>query len=139
MATTAERLQEARAKADSALALVTGDQGASPVLIAVVSEFAKKAEKYFDRALGPSGGYAPYLGDRGGHERAWFDDNGWWGLAFIDAYRATHDRRYLTDAARALDFINRRGWASNGGLWWNTSHDHKAGEALASGSALLVR
>lgn len=45
MATTAERLQEARAKADSALALVTGDPGASPVLIAVVSEFAKKAEK----------------------------------------------------------------------------------------------
>jgi hypothetical protein len=45
VATTAERLQETRAKVDSALAIVTGDQGASPVLIAVVSEFAKKAEK----------------------------------------------------------------------------------------------
>jgi len=43
--TTTERLHEARAKTDSALARVRADQGASPVLIAVVSEFAKKAEK----------------------------------------------------------------------------------------------
>jgi hypothetical protein len=43
--TTRERLHEARAKTDSALARARADQGASPVLIAVVSEFAKKAEK----------------------------------------------------------------------------------------------
>ena len=104
-----------------------------------VSAFAKKAESYFDKALRPSGGYAPYPGDRGGHERAWFDDNGWWGLAFVDAYRATHNRRYLDDAGRALQFISRRGWASSGGIWWDTSHSHKAGEALATGSALAAR
>jgi len=45
MTTTAERLRDACAKTDSALASVRADQGASPVLIAVVSEFAKKAEK----------------------------------------------------------------------------------------------
>jgi hypothetical protein len=43
--TTAERLRDTRAKTDTALALVRADRGASPVLIAVVSEFAKKAEK----------------------------------------------------------------------------------------------
>ena len=43
--TTAERLREVRAKTDRALACVQADRGASPVLIAVVSEFAKKAEK----------------------------------------------------------------------------------------------
>ena len=43
--TTAERLRDASAKTDIALASVRADQGASPVLIAVVSEFAKKAEK----------------------------------------------------------------------------------------------
>jgi hypothetical protein len=32
-------------KIDSALASVQADQGASPVLVAVVGEFAKKAEK----------------------------------------------------------------------------------------------
>ena len=43
--TTAERLRDARAKTDEALARVRADQGASPVLVAVVSEFATKAEK----------------------------------------------------------------------------------------------
>ncbi len=43
--TTAERLRDARAKTDSALARVLADPGASPVLVAVVNEFAKKAEK----------------------------------------------------------------------------------------------
>lgn len=45
MATTAERLHDARAKTDTALACVNADPGASPVLVAVVSEFATKAEK----------------------------------------------------------------------------------------------
>jgi hypothetical protein len=43
--TTAGRLGDARAKTDSALARVRADPGASPVLIAVVNEFAGKAEK----------------------------------------------------------------------------------------------
>lgn len=41
----AERLRETRAKSDNALDLVRSDQSASPVLIAVVDEFAKKAAK----------------------------------------------------------------------------------------------
>jgi type IV secretory pathway VirJ component len=43
--TTAERLRDARSKTDAALACVRADHGASPVLVAVVSEFAQKAEK----------------------------------------------------------------------------------------------
>ncbi|MET0276484.1 MAG: hypothetical protein ABW073_06550 [Acidimicrobiia bacterium] len=45
MATTAERLQEARVKIDSARQAVQRDEGSSPVLVAVVNEFAKKADK----------------------------------------------------------------------------------------------
>ena len=45
MATTAERLRDARAKTDSALECGRADRGASPVLVAVVIEFAHKAEK----------------------------------------------------------------------------------------------
>src|SRR6266566_1187730 len=41
----AERLQKVRAKIDSARDVVEGDQGASPVLVAVVKEFATKADK----------------------------------------------------------------------------------------------
>jgi hypothetical protein len=41
----AERLEAVRVKVDTARDAVRGDQGASPVLVAVVNEFAKKAEK----------------------------------------------------------------------------------------------
>ena len=41
----AERLQAVRAKVDSARHVVEGDKGASPVLVAVVNEFATKADK----------------------------------------------------------------------------------------------
>jgi hypothetical protein len=43
--TVAERLREIRTKIDAAFNAVRADRGASPVLTAVVSEFAKKAEK----------------------------------------------------------------------------------------------
>ena len=45
VASVAERLHETQVKTDNALDVVRADPGASPVLIAVVSEFAKKAEK----------------------------------------------------------------------------------------------
>ena len=45
MTTTAERLEAVRAKIDGARHAVQGDTGASPVLVAVVNEFANKAAK----------------------------------------------------------------------------------------------
>jgi hypothetical protein len=108
----------------------------SPAHRAAVAAFANGAERYYDRGLGPVAGYAPYPGDRG-RATAWFDDNGWWGLAFLDAYRATGSARYLRDAQRAFAFIAAAGWnAGGGGLWWNTAHAYIAGEPLAAGSLL---
>ncbi len=45
MTTVAEQLRDVRAKIDAALDAVRADEGASPVLTAVVSEFATKAGK----------------------------------------------------------------------------------------------
>ena|SRR5437870_6356957 len=45
MTTTTERLRQAGVKIDQARDVVRGDRGASPVLVAVVEEFAGKAEK----------------------------------------------------------------------------------------------
>jgi hypothetical protein len=103
---------------------------------AALTAFANGAERYYDRTLRPMAGFAPYPGDRG-QVRTWFDDNGWWGLAFFDAFRATAKARYLHDAERAFAFIAARGWDANaGGFWWNTSHPYKAGEPLAAGALL---
>ena len=103
-----------------------------------VRRFATGAERYWNPHLRPHPGYAPYPGDRSPHERVWFDDNGWWGIGFYDAYRATHNGRFLADAKRALVFIDRSGWARGGGIWWNTGHGHKAGESLASATYLAA-
>ncbi|HEX4108837.1 MAG TPA: glycoside hydrolase family 76 protein [Solirubrobacteraceae bacterium] len=102
--------------------------------LTAVERFARGAENYWDPTMG---GYAPYPGDRG-HALTWFDDNGWWGLAFFDAYRVTHQARLLTDAERAFTFIATQGWdtAGGGGMWWNTAHPYLAGEPLAAGSLL---
>jgi len=94
------------------------------------------AESYWDPAMHA---FAPYPGDRG-RANTWFDDNSWWGIAFLDAYRVLHKPRLLRDAQSAFDFVARRGWdAAGGGLWWNTDHSpdgQKSGEALAAGSLL---
>ncbi len=111
----------------------------SPAHLLAVRTFANGAELYLDRALRPVPGYAPYPGDRGANVQTWFDDNGWWGLAFVNAYRATGSERYLADAQRALTYIVRAGWdPAGGGIWWDTSHPYKAGEALASGTLLAT-
>ncbi len=114
----------------------------SPAHRAAVTAFARGAERYYDATLRPTPGFAPYPSDRG-QVRAWFDDNGWWGLAFLDAYRATGAPGDLREAQRAFAFIAAQGWnAAGGGLWWNTSHPYLAGEPLAAGSllgALLYR
>ncbi len=111
----------------------------TPANRAAVRRFAAGAERYLNRGLRPLPGYSPYQGDRTADTETWFDDNGWWGLAFVNAYRATGAHRYLTDAERALRYIATVGWdPEGGGIWWNTDHPYKAGEALASGTLLAT-
>ena len=60
-----------------------------------VKAFADGAERYFDPNLTPAGGYATYPGMLNPDEHVYFDDNGWWAMSFLDAYKATRDPRYV--------------------------------------------
>jgi Glycosyl hydrolase family 76 len=100
---------------------------------AAVTAFARGAERYFNAALKPVGGFAYYPGTTNPREHTFFDDNGWWELAYLDAYRATRNPRDLRDAERAFRFIAVSGWDhSSGGTWWETLHEHKTSEPLAA-------
>ncbi|MGH3251451.1 MAG: glycoside hydrolase family 76 protein [Trebonia sp.] len=61
-----------------------------------------------------------------GFINTFYDDNGWWALAWVDAYDLTGDGRYLA-AAQAIFAHNRGGWdgTCGGGLWWNQERRYK--------------
>lgn len=106
---------------------------------AALTTFANQAATlYWNPDVKPYGGYGYYPGMRGATATVYYDDSGWWGLAFLDAYSATHKASYLTDARRALQFIVGSGWdsAQGGGVWWDTAHHHKTIEPLAA--AVLI-
>jgi uncharacterized protein YyaL (SSP411 family) len=101
---------------------------------------ARQADYFCDPTIeNGAGGFSWYYGTRG-TGNAYFDDTGWWGIAYVDAYRATGNVRWLWNAGRALSFIDRFGWdrAGGGGVWWDVNHDYKTAEPLAAGAMIAA-
>jgi predicted alpha-1,6-mannanase (GH76 family) len=57
---------------------------------------------------------------------SFFDDNGWWALAWMKAYELTGKERYLEASRRIFDNMTT-GWdgTCGGGLWWNQDRKYK--------------
>jgi predicted alpha-1,6-mannanase (GH76 family) len=55
-----------------------------------------------------------------------YDDEGWWALAWIDAFDLTKEARYL-DMAKTIFSDMAGGWDSTcgGGIWWNKDRQYK--------------
>jgi hypothetical protein len=105
-----------------------------------VRKFAAVMEQYWSKNVHPHGAYTAQLAgpDGDGPNYAFYDDNGWLGLAFVDAYRATRNRRYLRDAARALRFIDEDGWDGDRGVLWNQWDSSTSLASYASATALAA-
>jgi hypothetical protein len=103
--------------------------------------FAEKSDTgYFNPQLGNGiGGFSTGYGHHGEQGQQWFDDNGWLGLSFMDAWRLTHLRRFLDDAEVAFRYLYTVGWDPlSGGIWWNTQETVKAAESVNTAALLAV-
>lgn len=66
----------------------------------------------------PENGFAGFLND-------FYDDEGWWALAWLKIYDLTKQRQYLQAAIDIFEDM-RNGWGGTcGGLWWNKQHSYK--------------
>jgi hypothetical protein len=118
----------------------------TPPNVDQLNRFAGRAETYWDSHITPTktsktavGAYAPYPHSHN-NPKTFFDDNAWWCLAFLDAYDATGNTRYLHDCVRAFDFISAYGWdKADGGMWWNTYHTTRSGEVLGGAAEIAAR
>jgi predicted alpha-1,6-mannanase (GH76 family) len=59
---------------------------------------------------------------------SFYDDEGWWALAWIKAYDLTSDKKYLTAAetiCRNMYGSNNSGWdgVCSGGIYWQKNHE----------------
>lgn len=84
-------------------------------------------ERTFDRAQRKFPGFT----------NDFYDDNGWWALAWIAAFDLTREARYL-DQARDIFTEMTSGWDDvfGGGLWWSRRKDYK--NAIPNELFLLV-
>jgi predicted alpha-1,6-mannanase (GH76 family) len=65
----------------------------------------------------------------------YYDDEGWWGLAWLNIYDLTQDNDYLNLATVIFNDI-QGGWPTpcGGGIWWNKNETYIA--SIANGIPL---
>ncbi len=64
-----------------------------------------------------------------------YDDEGWWALAWLDAWEFTGEQKYLDMANIIFDDITT-GWSDQGGLYWKKGMDFRG--SISNGLAMTL-
>jgi uncharacterized protein YyaL (SSP411 family) len=101
-------------------------------------DFTSGLESYWD-PIGPVPGYNAYCSGPGGTDK-YYDDNEWVVLAYIDAYEATKDEKFVA-LANATQKFALSGWDEQlgGGIYWSLKHKGKATCSNAPAAAAAMR
>ncbi len=104
-------------------------------LTAVIQHSQRTGERSYRYVVETTFGRAGQVNP--GFSNEYYDDDGWWALAWIAAFDLTGDARYL-DLARALFAGMAAGWddVCGGGLWWTRRKTYK--NAIPNELFLLV-
>ncbi len=76
-----------------------------------------------------------------GFTNNFYDDEGWWALAWLKIYDITNEQRYLQSAIDLYEDMVGGIPATCGGIWWDKSHQHNtaiANELFLAVSARLA-
>jgi len=110
----------------------------TPANKALVNSIFNAGENFWDATINGTGGISWQWGLKYSGN-AYFDDAGWWGVSYLDAYRATGEARWLWDAGRVLSYMDRYGWDPvHGGMWWDTGANYKTSEPLAAATLIAA-
>jgi predicted alpha-1,6-mannanase (GH76 family) len=103
-------------------------------LIAVIQHGQRTGERRYQHVIETTFGRAQRVNR--GFSNEYYDDDGWWALAWIAAFDLTGEVKYL-DLARVLFAGMAAGWDdARGGLWWTREKKYK--NAIPNGLLLLV-
>jgi predicted alpha-1,6-mannanase (GH76 family) len=76
-------------------------------------------------------------------QNGYYDDMGWWAMAWIASYDLTHDQKYLNTARNLFDAMVEGATTPCGGIWWDKAHTSIATISnslfLAVGASLASR
>ena len=102
----------------------TGWWNAANALTAVIGYSELTGDLSYQHIIGTTFTAAQH--QHAGFINDYYDDSGWWALAWVAAYDMTGVQNYL-DMAAALFTHNTTGWddTCGGGLWWNQAKTYK--------------
>ena len=121
-----QTLQQWYAQSSGVYMSPTGWWNSANAITVVADYAAATGSTQYQSALAHTFASAPLSQGHPNFTNNYYDDSGWWALAWIAAYDATGNLNYLSMAETIFTYMTG-GWDSvcGGGVWWTTSKTYK--------------